>query len=362
MKRRGAAAEWARTAVFEGPGEPHTWMDVPLPRAGDLRPGERLVALRCATICGSDLHTVAGRRQEPTPCVLGHEGVGVVVRAAADQRAWLGRRVTWSSSVGCGQPGCAPCGVHGMPQKCGRVFKYGHVGRADDGALAGTYATHMLLQAGTAAFELSDAISDAVAAPINCALATMVAALDGGVPAAARTAVIQGAGLLGLFGAALLRARGVERVLVVDVDEHRLQHVEAFGGEPVVGSARGHVDERSVDVVVEACGQSSVVAEGLALLRTGAVYSLVGLVHPGSLLKIDGEDLLRRCLTLRGVHNYAPRHLEEAVAFLGQHAASLGVDAVISEPMPLAEIDAAFTLAATGRWQRVALSTAAVTA
>ncbi len=346
----------ARTAVFRAPGSPHAWIDVPLPQEAELRPGERLVALRCATICGSDLHTVAGRRQEPTPCVLGHEGVGVVVRAAPDQRAWLGRRVTWSSSVGCGQAGCAPCAEHDMPQKCSAVFKYGHVARDDEGALAGTYATHLLLRSGTAAFELPDVIPDTAAAPLNCALATMVAALEGNVPDGARTAVVQGAGLLGLFGAALLRARGVERVLVVDVDDRRLGRVESFGGEPVMNSARGHIADRSADVVVEACGQHSVVAEGLELLRTGGVYALAGLVHPGPALEIDGEDLLRRCLTLRGVHNYAPRHLRAAVDFLGQHVASLGLEAVIRAPVPLAEIDEAIQLASTGRWQRVALS------
>ena len=163
----------ARTAVFQKPGSPHAWIDVPLPREAELRPGERLVALRCATICGSDLHTIAGRRQEPTPCVLGHEGVGVVVRAAPDQRAWLGRRVTWTSSVGCGQASCAPCAEHDMPQKCSTVFKYGHVARDDQGALAGTYATHLLLRAGTAAFELPDVIPDTAAAPLNCALAPL---------------------------------------------------------------------------------------------------------------------------------------------------------------------------------------------
>lgn len=349
-------SDTARTAVFQAPGRPHTWIDVPLPREAELRPGERLVALRCATVCGSDLHTITGRRQEPTPCVLGHEGIGVIVRTAADQREWLGRRVTWSSSVGCGRVGCAPCTEHDLPQKCSSVFKYGHVARADEGALAGTYATHLLLRSGTAVFELPDVIPDSAAAPINCALATMVAALEGSVPAGARTAVVQGAGLLGLFGAALLRARGVARVLVVDVDDRRLEHVEAFGGEPVLASARGHIADRSVDFVVEACGQHAVVAEGIELLRTGGAYVLAGLVHPGPTLAIDGESLLRRCLTLRGLHNYAPRHLQTAVAFLAQHAASMGLESVIRAPMPLAQIDEAIQLASTGRWQRVALS------
>ncbi|SVB71035.1 uncharacterized protein METZ01_LOCUS223889, partial [marine metagenome] len=52
--------------------------EFPLPDS--LAPGEVLVALRLATVCGSDLHTIEGRRSEPTPAILGHEGVGEVVR------------------------------------------------------------------------------------------------------------------------------------------------------------------------------------------------------------------------------------------------------------------------------------------
>ncbi len=49
----------------------------------ELQPGEVLVQISLATICGSDLHTVDGRRSAPTPCVLGHEAVGHVVAQRA---------------------------------------------------------------------------------------------------------------------------------------------------------------------------------------------------------------------------------------------------------------------------------------
>lgn len=45
----------------------------------DPAPGEIVIQLHFATICGSDLHTYLGRRHEPTPSVLGHEGVGRIV-------------------------------------------------------------------------------------------------------------------------------------------------------------------------------------------------------------------------------------------------------------------------------------------
>ncbi|MGH3587901.1 MAG: alcohol dehydrogenase catalytic domain-containing protein, partial [Pseudonocardia sp.] len=66
----------ARAAIWWGVEKGFTVEPQPLP---DLRPGEALVAVELATICGSDLHTIAGDRPTPLPTVLGHEAVGTVV-------------------------------------------------------------------------------------------------------------------------------------------------------------------------------------------------------------------------------------------------------------------------------------------
>ena len=55
-----------------------------------------------------------------------------------------------------------------------------------------------------------------------------------------------------------------------------------------------------VDVVVEVCGSPSVVPEGVALLRPGGRYIFVGMVHPDSHLDITAEQLIRKCLTIKG--------------------------------------------------------------
>ena len=65
--------EEARAAVFAGPGEPLRLESFPLPRPG---PSQLVVRVRCSSICGSDLHTYQGRRQTPTPTILGHEILG----------------------------------------------------------------------------------------------------------------------------------------------------------------------------------------------------------------------------------------------------------------------------------------------
>ena len=58
--------------------------------------------------------------------------------------------------------------------------------------------------------------------------------------------------------------------------------------------------EDTVDVVIEACGSSSVVKEGVSYLRPGGMYLLVGMVHPDSQMELSGEMIIRKCLTIKG--------------------------------------------------------------
>jgi putative phosphonate catabolism associated alcohol dehydrogenase len=341
----------ARAAIFEGSGAPFRVADLPLPTS--LGAGELLVRITLATICGSDLHTQAGRRVEPVPSILGHEGIGHVVGVGSGREEWMGRRITWSSADSCGT--CMACTAWELPQKCERLFKYGHSSLHDGSGLHGAYATHIVLRGGTQLVEVPDAVSDAVAVSANCSLATMLHAVER-LPSSCRVAVVQGAGMLGLHGCALLRAAGVPRVVVVDTDEGRLERARVFGGEPCRSI---DLPARCADLVIEAAGEPALVPEGLRLLRPGGHYVMVGMVHPDSALSLTGEMIIRGSVTLRGVHNYAPRHLVAAVEFLA--TSSLPWGDLVSPPVPLARIDEAFALAATRRWVRVAVSTSEVT-
>jgi hypothetical protein len=63
-------------AIFEMPGKPLTLRELLIPQ---LESHEALVKIECCTICGSDLHTVKGTRQEKSPSILGHESIGMIV-------------------------------------------------------------------------------------------------------------------------------------------------------------------------------------------------------------------------------------------------------------------------------------------
>lgn len=340
----------ARAALFYGPGRP---LEIRSLRIPDPGPGELVVRISSATICGSDLHTVHGRRAERTPCVLGHEAVGRVEAAGRDRGSyWLGRRISWTLADSCGR--CAPCLRWDLPQKCEHLFKYGHAPLEDGSGLNGCYASHVVLRPGTAVVSVPESLEDSVAAPANCALATMVGATET-LATPGDIAVIQGAGLLGIYGCALLRSYGWGRVLVVDRHPGRLQMVASFGGEAVAANAVDDLRAGSVDAVIEACGDPAVVPAGVRLLRPGGTYILAGMVHPESRIDLTGEAIIRKCLTLRGQHNYAPRHLEAGIRFLERHAGTFPWHRLVSPPLGLDSLGEALRIAESGEWARVSI-------
>ncbi|WP_020579678.1 alcohol dehydrogenase catalytic domain-containing protein [Actinopolymorpha alba] len=163
--------ELTRAALWRG-GDRFDVVDVPLPVPG---PREVLVRVLLATVCGSDHHTVAGRRSGPCPGVLGHEGVGELVACGAGVDIAPGERVVWSVTVACG--GCDRCAA-GRTAKCRSVRKVGHEAWDSDWPLSGTYAEHLLLPRGASLVRVPPTVSDAVASPAGCATATVMAALD----------------------------------------------------------------------------------------------------------------------------------------------------------------------------------------
>ena len=338
----------ARGAIFRQPKKPLDLSELALPQCGAR---EALVQVSLATICASDLHTFEGRRNEPCPSILGHEGVGrVMALGEGRDRNLVGQRVTWTIADSCGK--CVPCHDWELPQKCSHLFKYGHATTSDGCGLNGCYATHILLRAGTTIIPVPDSLSDELVAPANCALATMVGATEW-LPKPCNVAVIQGAGMLGLYGCALLRCKGVERVVVVDTDPARLELVKHFGGEPTLSTQT--ISQGSVDAVFEVAGTSAIIPEGVRLLRTGGYYAFIGMVHPGTPLELSGQTVVRQCLTFRGFHNYAPRHLEYSIQFLNEQRTSFPWEKLVSPAYPLGEINAAFDEAGTRKWARVSV-------
>ena len=336
--RRDVALRPAATAmVWIGEGHAHEMIAVPGVALADH---DVLVAVEMSTICGSDVHTVQGRRSAPVPLVLGHESVGRVI-ATGDAGATavdgtplrIGDRVVWSVTISCGT--CDRC-ARGLTQKCRTLGKYGHDRVGAHGDLTGAFGTHVQVRAGTTIVRVPESLPASVLAPASCATATAWAAvaraardhdLDG---AAVR---IHGAGLVGLSAAAIAVEHGAT-VEVLDPAPDRLALAARFGAVQL---------DRDPDVVIEASGHA--VPEALAGVGTGGTVVLVGSVFPADPVPVDAESIVRRLVTVTGVHNYTGAELADAVGFLAGRGRAYPFADAVGEVRQLAAIDEAITAA-----------------
>ncbi|MEV4513462.1 zinc-binding dehydrogenase [Dactylosporangium sp. NPDC049525] len=327
-----------RYARWDGVGRPFQLVTDPDSAHGELGDGAVLVAVELATVCGSDLHTVAGHRPAPTPTILGHEQVGRVVATGAGTSVRPGDRVVWSVTVSCGQ--CARC-TRGLEQKCLRLRKFGHEPITAAWTLSGGFATHAVLPPGTTIVPVPDDLPDAVAAPASCATATVAAVLDAVPPVAGRRVLITGAGLLGVTAAAFAASAGAE-VTVCDPDPARRLLAGRFGAAHTVTP---DALPTGVDVAFELSGSAAAVAGCLAALDVGGHAVLAGSVSPGPSVPLDPERLVRHLLTVTGVHNYRPHHLTRAVEFLAGHHHRFPFADLVGDQHALADIEQAFKAA-----------------
>jgi alcohol dehydrogenase len=352
----------ARAAVFRGPGRPLTIEEFPLvaPPAGGL-----LARVAGATVCGSDLHAWQGRRASPAPGILGHEIVGVVTDLGPDPPRDLrgepirpGDRIVWTEYVACGR--CAPCTELRLPQKCQKGRKYGHESAAEPPHLLGGFAEYCYVLPGTGILRVPAELAEAEAAPIACGVATMVAVVAAAAPRAGETVVVQGCGLLGLFGLAMTRLAGAEPVIAVDWVAGRLARARAFGAtlcldastfdaDGLAARIRGACPRGGADAVIETTGVAAAFAPGLQSLRTGGRYVTAGLVVPGALTTFDASLLVRQCLSVRGVHNYRPEDLLAAADFVLAHRTRLPLEGLADRRFPLEDAEGALREAGARR-------------
>ena len=341
--------------VWHGPATPHQAFAVP---CVSLAAGDALVRVEMATICGSDVHTVAGHRSAPVPLVLGHEYVGRVVQlgphppsAVDGSLVRVGDRVVWSIWAACGV--CARC-TGGIPQKCLHLRKYGHERLAEGWDLGGGFATHVQLRAGTAIVRVSEMLDPHVLAPVACGTATAWAALRRAEETSGdlfgRTVLVLGAGLIGLSAAAMAADRGAH-VVLSDPDADRRALGERFGAVEVCGE----VGDRRFDVIVEASGSPRAVSCALAAVEVRGTVVLVGSVFPAAAVPLDPEQIVRRLATVTGVHNYGPADLAGAAGWVQERALAYPFGALVGPVLPLERLDEAIALARGGTAIRVAV-------
>jgi alcohol dehydrogenase len=262
----------------------------------------------------------------------------------------------------------ASCGVcffctNQLPQKCTALFKYGHQPFDQAHPFAGGLADLVTLRPGSAVFWVPDRLSDHVAASANCATATASAVLRASGEVAGRSVLIFGAGMVGLAACAMARVAGAASIIVSDPDGGRRERARAFGATAISSAAPDELAAvvaevtlgRGADFTLELAGVADTVKAGLTLTRIGGTLILAGTVLPTASVPLDPEFVVRRLLTIRGVHNYGPRDLGAALDFLSSTGLAFPFAELVQRTFPLDEVEQAFQFAHNHGGGRVAI-------
>jgi putative phosphonate catabolism associated alcohol dehydrogenase len=318
-----------RLAVYDAPNKPFELRMFPIrePRAGEV-----LVKIRMSTICRSDIHSYLGHRPNPCPGVLGHEIIGTIVAlgdgVTKDMRGEAlapGDRITWSEYFIPGDSYYTE--VLDLPQKSPGVDKYGHMAVTTEPHHHGGFGEYCYILPRSWILKLPVDLTDEEATPINCGVATVVCVTEKAQIGMGDAVVVQGLGLLGLYACALAKARGARLVIGLDTVATRRDLALRFGADHVfdpsatdeaalVKEVKALCKPEGADAVIELCGYPEVIPAGIEMVRTGGRYVLGGLVNPDAFVRIDANKILRKLITLSGVHNYHPRHLIQALDFV----------------------------------------------
>jgi len=324
----------SRAAVLVRFQEPLEIREYPTPR--EVGPGEVLVRVDAAGICGTDVHLWLGQLKIPIPVILGHETVGrIEALGGGPMLDWRGApltegdRVTWASSMVCGE--CYYCRLKRQPTRCVGRRAYG-ISYCDDDAphLRAGYAERILLRAGTAIFRVPDAVSSESVVGSGCGLTTALHGLERMPVMLDDIVVVQGVGPVGMAAVAIAHRSGASKVIAIGGPAHRLEQALAFGATEVISiNEENTVEARrqrvmdstggfGADLVIECVGHPTAVPEGVELCRDGGAYLVLGQYADAGNVSFNPHAITRKQLRLAGSWGFEPRHVDRALRLLEQ--------------------------------------------
>jgi L-iditol 2-dehydrogenase len=335
-----------RAAVLTGVGEVEI-QDIPIPALGAR---EVLVKIGAASICSWEQRTYIGKQHPGFPFLGGHENAGEVVAVAPDvTTVQVGDRVTLGPTS-CGT--CRAC-ARGEDKGCVEHFKYFSLkgGELGPGGLA-EYKVHRedgCFPVGDAPYELA-----CLAEPLSCAVhAVRLMGMTQG-----DTAVVFGAGPMGLLNAMVLQHEGVD-VTLVDMDAERLAYASAHGIRKTLRSSGDAVDAileaypGGVDGVTTAIGSKAVNEQGLKILQPRGTLCLFASAHPVEPLEIDPNRVHNTEVRIIGAVSADRQDHTRATDIIA--AGDIDLTPIMERTFPLAEAKAAFDYLSAKPSYRVAL-------
>jgi S-(hydroxymethyl)glutathione dehydrogenase/alcohol dehydrogenase len=301
-----------RAAVLESFGEPLVVQDV------DLAPpkqGEALVKIAACGVCHTDLYTASGADPSGyTPCVLGHEGAGVVEEIGEGVTSLKpGDHVVTLFSPECGE--CIHC-KSGKTNICLAIREQQGQGYLPDGtprlSRNGEPMRHFM---GTSTFAEYTVMPEIALARIDptasfesaCILACgattgLAGALWKAEVQPGSTCAVFGAGMVGLGAVVGCKLAGAKHIIVVDLSEKRLEIARQYGATDTILAAEGVDSVKAIldrtegfgaDYTFEATGSVKVMGQAVEAARMGwGLCTVLGVAGKGEKLEIVPRMLI----------------------------------------------------------------------
>ncbi len=326
-----------KAAILEGMGI-LAYRDVPTPEPAA---GEVLLQVRASSVCGSDIHRYL-RGHRTLPLILGHEAAGVIAEVGDGvDPALLGQHAALVPLLP--DHTCEQC-LAGRFSAC---TSYSFVGSRRHGAFAEMVtvpAANVLPVPDDLAFERAALIEPATVARHI---------LDLGGLTAGQSAIVLGAGSIGLMLVQWLRILGAGTIIATDVADPNLEAARALGAHVTLNPARDEVAVEvrrltgaGVDIALEASGSPAALAQVVDVTRPRGTVVLGGNQPPDASLPMTFvEALMRRELTLTGCFmSYSapwPGH-EWTDSLAAVLDGGLDMSAMVSHRAPLSDAPALF--------------------
>jgi L-iditol 2-dehydrogenase len=335
--------------------EPLEIVEYPVPRP---EPGALVVRVDATTMCGSDVHAwegaYVGVLPAQTPLILGHEVVGVVeaIGSGAEldslgRPVTIGDRVVWAHEP-CGH--CYQCTIDREPTLCPnrRLGMFESSDRPPH--FSGTFAQYSYVWPKSGRLLVPDDVKSEWASAASCALRTVVNGVEAaGVIDYRHHVVVQGAGPVGLFAAAIAATHSPAQLIVIGGPQSRLNVAQAYGADHVVNIddhrdaadrlALIHelTDGRGADVVFECTGAPGAVGEGVEMIASAGRYVLIGSVG-GPPQGILAGRLVTRQITMKGSFGGEIDSYYKALEFMRRHRTRFDFDLVLGERYGLGDV------------------------
>ena len=317
-------------------------------------PGDVHVRLAASGVCHSDLSSQNGTIPGPLPCVLGHEGAGVVVEAgSAVQGLKSGDHVIASFTPACGS--CRRC-LGQQPYLCEMMHASSQAMRfrAGDEEVAGfcglgTFAEEMVVPAASLVAIPVD-IPLHVAALIGCGVTTGVGASMWTAEVSPGSSVLViGAGGVGIAAIQGARIAGAAEILAVDMVESKLEQAKTFGATHAVTPDQLDDAKATItggdgfDFALECIGRSDTVRQAYDATRRGGTTVVVGMGGFEDNVSFNGFELAYQAKTLKGsMYGSADVRTDFAKLLRLWRQGKLDLEGMISRRIALEDVNDAF--------------------